>query len=195
MAQALGFVHDTPWAATRHTIFRSIDQALLESKRSAWAEQGMMRHPPTPSVAVAWDGQTLRGSRTQGAPGVHLLSARAHHLGLTWAQQAVRDKTNASTQVETLRRQRVLPGRVCTMDALLPQRHVAQAIVDGGGDDVMIVKEHQPQLHADIALVCTLPPAGDRQPYAQTVDRGHGRIEQRHMTTREAVVGYTDGPG
>ena len=144
---------------------------------------------------MALDGKTLRGSRKQGAPGVHLLSALSHHIGLTLAQQAVSDKTNEITQVETVLRQLVLPGRVFTMDALLTQRHVAQTIVDGGGDYVMIVKENQPQLHADIELVFTLPPAGDRQPSARTVDIGHGRIEQRNITTSEALVGYSDWPG
>src|SRR5215468_459974 len=82
-----------------------------------------------------------------------------------------------------------------TMEALLPQRHVAQTIVEKGGDYGMIVKENQPQLRADIALVFTLPPLGDRQDTARTVDIGHGRIEQRHITTSEALVGYSDWPG
>jgi predicted transposase YbfD/YdcC len=195
IAQALGFVHDTPCAATLHTVFRHIDHNILESKLGAWAEQVVACHAPAPTVAVALDGKTLRGSRKQGAPAVHLLSALAHHLGITLAQQAVSDKTNEITQVEAVLRQLVLPGRVFTMDALLTQRHVAQAIVNGGGDYVMIVKENQPQLHADIELVFTLPPAGDHQPYARTVDSGHGRIEQRNMTTSTALVGYTDWPG
>lgn len=38
----------------------------------------------------------------------------------------------------------------------------------------MIVKEHQPQLRADIALVFTLPPVGDRQESARTVDLATG---------------------
>ena len=59
----------------------------------------------------------------------------------------------------------------------------------------MIVKETQPQLRADIALVCTLPPRGDRPDTARTVDLGHGRIEPRNLTTREALVGYSDWPG
>ena len=198
MVQALGFVHDTPGAATRHTIFRSIDRDLLESKLGAWAERVVASVPPAPTAAgaaVALDGKTLRGSRQQGAPGVHLLSALSHHVGLTLAQQAVSDKTNEITQVEAVLRQLVLPGRVFTMDALLTQRHVAQTIIDGGGDSVMIVKEKQPQLHADIERVFTLPPAGDRQLSARTVDSGHGRIEQRNITTREALAGYSDWPG
>jgi predicted transposase YbfD/YdcC len=196
MPQALGFVHDTPCAATLHTVFRSVDRDMLERRLGAWAEQVVASHPPAPTAAaVALDGKTLRGSRKQGAPGVHLLSALSHHVGLTRAQQAVSDKTNEIMQVEAVLRQLVLPGRVFTMDALLTQRHVAQAIVDGGGDYVMIVKANQPQLHADIALVFTLPPAGDPQPSARTVDIGHGRIEQRNITTSEALVGHNEWPG
>ena len=89
----------------------------------------------------------------------------------------------------------VLEGRIGTLDALLTPRHVAQTIVDKGGDYGMIVKEHQPQLRAAIELVFTLPPGGDRQATAQTVDLGHGRIAQRHLTTRAALVGYSAGPG
>ena len=135
------------------------------------------------------------GSKKQGAPGTHLLSALAHHLSVTLAQHAVDDKTNEITAVETLLQHLVLEGRIVTMDALLTQRHIAQTIVDKGGDYVMIVKENQPQLRADIALVFALPPAGDRQETARTVDLGHGRIEQRHITTSEALVGYSDWPG
>jgi predicted transposase YbfD/YdcC len=144
---------------------------------------------------MALDGKTLRGSKKQGAPGTHLLSALAHHVGVTLAQHAVDDKTNEITAVETLLGQLVLEGRMVTMDALLTQRHVAQTIVDKGGDYVMIVKDNQPQLRADIELVFALPPAGDRQETARTVDIGHGRIEQRNLTTSAALVGYSDWPG
>ena len=198
IAQALGFTHNTPCAATLHTVFRHVDRDTLEAKLGAWAEQVVVSLPTAPSAgeaAIALDGKTLRGSRKQGAPGVHLLSALSHRLGLTLAQQAVDDKTNEITQVETVLRQLVLKDRVVTMDALLTQRHVAQTIVDEGGDYVMTVKENQPQLRADIELLFTLPPVGDRQETARTVDIGHGRIEQRNITTSEALVGYSDWPG
>src|SRR5499427_9296439 len=198
MAHALGFTHNTPCAATLHTVFRHVDRDAVEATLGAWAESVVVSTPPAPSAgeaAIALDGKTLRGSRKQGAPGVHLLSALSHHLGLTLAQQAVDAKTNEITQVETVLRQLVLKDRVVTMDALLTQRHIAQTIVDQGGDYVMIVKENQPQLRADIELVFMLPPAGDRQETARTVDSGHGRIEQRNITTSEALVGYSDWPG
>src|SRR5215831_14402106 len=195
MAHALGFTHNTPCAATLHTVFRHVDRDVVEAKLGAWAEGIVISTPAAPAAdqaALALDGKTLRGSRKQGAPGVHLLSALSHHLGLTLAQQAVDDKTNEITQVETLLGQLVLQDRVVTMDALLTQRHVAQTIVEKGGDYVMIVKENQPQLRADIALVFTLPPAGDRQETARTAELGHRRIEHRNRTTSAFLVCYND---
>ena len=131
IAHALGFTHNTPCAATLHTVLRHVDRDAVEAKLGAWAEGSSSAHLIAPSAgeaAIALDGKTLRGSRKQGAPGVHLLSALSHHLGLTLAQQGVDDKTNEITQVETVLHQLVLQGRVCTMDALLTQRQVAQPL-------------------------------------------------------------------
>jgi hypothetical protein len=196
MPQALGVVHDTPCAATLQTVFRSVDRDMVARRLGAWAEQVVARHPPAPTAAaVALAGQTLRGSRTQGAPGVHRFSALSPHVGLTLAQQAVSANTKAMMQGEAVLRQLGLPGRVFTREALLTQRHVAQAMVDGGGDSVLIVQAHQPQLHAAIAGVFPLPPAGDPQPSARPVDLGHGRSEQRTMTPSAALVGHNEWPG
>jgi predicted transposase YbfD/YdcC len=198
IARALGFTHDTPCAATLHTIFRHIDRDEFEAYLGVWADSVVESQAPAvepPGTAVALDGKTLRGSKKQGAPGMHLLSALAHHVGVTLAQHAVDDKTNEITAVETLLQGLVLEGRVMTMDALLTQRQVAQTIVDNGGDYVMIVKENQPQLHADIALVFAQPPWGDLQETASTVDMGHGRIEQRTLTASSALAGISSWPG
>ena len=198
IAQALGFTHAPPCAATLHTIFRHVNRDEFEAHLGAWADSvvgSLPRAPEMPEVAIALDGKTLRGSKQQGAPGTHLLSALAHRVGVTLAQCAVDDKTNEITAVEALLCQLVLEGRIVTMDALLTQRHVAQTIMDKGGDYVMIVKDNQPQLRADIELVFTLPPAGDPQATAHMVDIGHGRSEQRNITTSEALIGYSDWPG
>ena len=79
------------------------------------------------------------------------------------------------------------------MDALLTQRHVAQTIVDKGGEYVMI-KDNQPRLRADIELVFTLRPSATGKTLA---DRGYWSWahRQRNITTSEALVGYSDWPG
>jgi hypothetical protein len=60
----------------------------------------------------------------------------------------------------------------------------------------MPVKENQPQLLEDIATVFVLAPiAGERRTAAETLDLGHGRIEQRRLQTSNVLVGYSDWPG
>ncbi len=185
MANALGFTHKPPCAATLFTIFGHLDREAFEAKVGAWADS-VMTHTPAaskaPQEAMAVDGKTLRGSKKQGAPGTHLLSVLSHRLGLTLSQQAVDAKSNEIKAIETVLEQIVLQGRVLTMDALLTQRQVAKTIVDKGGDYVMIVKDNQPKLKEDIELVFTLPPAGDRQEHVRTVDASHGRIVRREIS-------------
>jgi hypothetical protein len=189
MANALGFTHNTPCAATLWTIFGRVDREVFAAKGGAWADS-VVAHTPAPPEAPeearAIEGKTRRGFKKHGAPGAHVLAVLSHRLGLTFMQQSVDDKTHEIKGVETVLAQIVLQGRVLTMDALLTQRQVARTIVEQGGDDVMIVKEHQPKLKEDIAWVFPLPPAGDRQEHLRTVDVGHGRMETRHLTTSEA---------
>ena len=47
----------------------------------------------------------------------------------------------------------MLTGRIVTTDALHTQRYVAQTILDGDGDYVMLVKGNQPAMLADIQLL------------------------------------------
>lgn len=198
LMQALGFTRQPPCAATLHTVLRRVDREAVEAKLGAWAE-GLLSGTPAPQdieEGIAVDGKTLRGSQKQGAPGAHLLSAVAHRLGVTLAQQAVVDTTNEIPATLDLLRQLVLTGRVVTMDALLTQRAIARQIVAAGGDYGMVVKANQPQLREDIATVFALPPiGGERRTVAETVDCGHGRIEHRRLQTSDVLVGYSDWPG
>jgi predicted transposase YbfD/YdcC len=175
-----------------------VDREAVEAKRGAWAEGLLGEVPRTEEgeEAIAIDGKTLRGSHKQGPPGVHLLSAFAHRLGVTLAQQAVDDKTNEIPVAVELLRHLIREGRIVTMDALLTQRQIAQQIVDAGSDYVIVVKENQPQLLEDIATVFALAPiAGERRTAAATLDLGHGRIEQRGLQASNVLLGYSDWPG
>jgi len=157
-------------------MFRRLDGVGFEAQLGAWAESvvastpGGTDRPQAAEPAVALDGKTLRGSRQQGAPGVHRLSALAPQVGVTLAQQAVADQTNAITAVETVLGQLVLTGRVVTMEALLTPTAVAQPIVAAGGDDVMSVQANPPQLRSDIERICAEPPVGDHQETAEPLD-------------------------
>ena len=199
LVAALGFPNGkTPCASALHWIFRHLDCDQFERHLGQWAETVLQAYPPSAEQAegIAIDGKTLRGSQKQGAPGAHLLSALSHRLGITLAQQAVADKSNELSQIEDLLETLVLKGRIVTLDALHTQRYVAQTILDGDGDYVMLVKGNQPDLLADIRLLFQ-----ERQVVAETltatetVDLGHGRIEVRRLTASNALVDYLDWPG
>jgi predicted transposase YbfD/YdcC len=198
LVRALGFTHRPPCAATLHTVFRGIDRERFEAHLGAWAE-GLLGEPPDTArseEAIALDGKTLRGSQKQGAAGAHLLSVLAHRVGLTLAQQAVDDKTNEIPVALDLLRPLVLEGRIVTMDALLTQRQIAQHIVDAGGDYVMVVKANQPHLLEDIQTVFALAPmVGECRTAAETLELGHGRIEQRGLQPSPVLAGYSQWPG
>lgn len=157
LLRALGFTRTTaPCAATLFLVFRALDRAAFEQVLGRWAAEVLAVHGQ--DEALALDGKTLRGSRKQGASGTHLLSVVSQALGLTVAQAAVDEKTNEIAVAPEVLRALVLTGRVVTMDALLTQREVARAILDGGGDYLMIAKGNQPQLAQDIAAVFSTPP-------------------------------------
>jgi hypothetical protein len=158
--KALGFTRQTaPAAGTFFYVFGRLDRSRFEALLGGWAEQVLAATAPVPGEeALALDGKTLRGSKKQGAPGAHLLSVVSHRVGLTVAQQGVDQKTNEIPVAAAVLAGLVLQGRVFTMDALLTQREVAQQIVAGGGDYVMLSKGNQPTLEQDIATVFARPP-------------------------------------
>jgi hypothetical protein len=160
-AASLGFTRDDlPCAATFFLLFRALDRQAFEAVVAQWAEAVLGAHPPDVETleAVALDGKTLRGSAKHGVPAAHLLSAFSHRLGVTLGQLPVDDKTNEIPVAPELISHLAVAGRVLTMDAQLTQRAIAQAICDGGGDYVMVVKENQPRLHQDIATLFASPP-------------------------------------
>ena len=73
---------------------------------------------------------------------------------------------------------------------------VAQTILDGEGDYVMVVKDNQPQIRADIQLLLQESQVvAETLTATETVDLGHGRIEVRRLTASSALAGYLDWPG
>ena len=111
-------------------------------------------------------------------------------------QQAVADQSKELVRIEDVLEALVLTGRIVTTDALHTQRYVAQTILDGDGDYVMLVKGNQPELLADIQRVFQERHVGAETLSATApVAARHGRIEVRRLTASSALAGYLDGPG
>lgn len=193
--EVLGFTHEKgPCAATFSIIFRRINVVFLEKKIGGWAESLLCAIKGCDNIAL--DGKTAKGSRKQGSSVSHFLSALGHELGLTLAQSGVDSKTNEIGVVHEVLKNLVLEGRIVTVDALLTQRKVAEDILDGGGDYVMIVKENQEKLLDDVKTVFHGPFSGLLEKSSdETLDMGHGRIEERHLTASDELSDYSDWPG
>jgi predicted transposase YbfD/YdcC len=142
------------------------------------------------------DGKTLCGSQHQGAEGAHLLSTLSHRLGVVLAQVWVSDHTNEISHSDELLQAVILEGRVITADALLTQREMARSIIDRGGDYLLAVKDNQPTLREDIALVFEhARTLADIIREARSTDQHGGRITERVLRTSTALAGYTDWSG
>lgn len=185
-----------PSQPTLHRIFRGLDCARLEQCVTRWAEQ-VLRARPAPALdALAIDGKSLRGSSQQGAAACHLVSALSHRLGIVVAQLGVAAQSHELGHPEPLLDALVLDGRVVTADALHTHQAVAQAIIGRGGDYLLPVKENQPILRQDIALVFAhAAELADTIRTAQKTDCHGDRVETRRLCASTALEGYLTWPG
>jgi predicted transposase YbfD/YdcC len=153
-------------------------------------------------VEIALDGKTLRGTIPLGQTrGVHLLAAYLPCAGLVLMQVEVESHDNEISAVPQVLKSLDLQGKIVTGDALLTQRKVAQQIGEAGGNYVFPVKENHPQLLQDIQTLFApepcikgFSPPPKVQRLAQTLEKGHGRIERRTLTVSSDLKGYIDWP-
>jgi hypothetical protein len=148
LAHALGFTRGkTPNKSCLSKLFRRLDVAALEEALGRWI-LGRVQHHGWDAIAI--DGKTARGSADGGVPGVHLLTAYVPAVAAVLKQIRVDGKTNEHKA--GLRMLGVLPvaGKVVTTDAMFTHRDFAQEVRDQGGDYILIVKDNQPELKAQI---------------------------------------------
>jgi hypothetical protein len=95
-------------------------------------------------------------------------------------------------------------GKVLTADALYCQRCLCYALRQAGGDYLFLVKGNQPQLLEDLRLLFAPPAPTKRagegilrlpEQYAQTTEKGHGRVDIRSIRVSCERKGYSDWPG
>jgi predicted transposase YbfD/YdcC len=154
------------------------------------------------SVVINLDGKTLRGTIPAGqTQGLHLLAAFLPCEGWVLLQVEVDGKENEIKAAPRLLKCLDLRDKIVTGDALLAQRDLSIQIVEAGGDYVWTVKDNQAQLRQDIETLfeperCVkgFSPAVKDFRTAETIEKGHGRIERRTITVSSELRGYLDWP-
>jgi predicted transposase YbfD/YdcC len=151
----------------------------------------------------ALDGKAVRGMRKKDEEGnEYLLSVYDVEQAKVMAQVEVGRKENEITKAPQVLKMVEISQKVVTGDALHTQRGLATQILDAQGDYVLPVKENQPQLYKNIQSLFApeypKPGFGKIQTdflTAQKVNKGHGRIETRTITTSEMLNLYSAWPG
>lgn len=173
---------------TLSDVLGRIDPVAFRAAFTAWATAA---RPDLAGEQVCVDGKAVRGSRDGEHPAVHLVSAFAGQARWVLAQQAIAEKSNEITAIPDRLALLDLHGAVVSADAMGCQKTIAQAIVSGGADYVLALKDHHPTLceEVEVQLWLDTEVAGGRLPVQETVEKDHGRIEIR----RSALSGHIDG--
>src|SRR5215216_6112829 len=159
--------------------------------------------PARASRQIALDGKTLRGTIAAAAKsGVHLVTAYQVDDGVPLLQIKVSAKANELVVAPHLLGRLDLHGVLVTGDAMFAQRNLSTQIVEAGGDYCWIVKENQPTLYDDLRLL--FGPQPDDLPgtsalpddfaTVRTVDLGHGRLDERVLTSSSMLAEYQGWP-
>lgn len=151
----------------------------------------------------AMDGKTIRGMRIKEDAGMeYLLSVYDVEQGKTVSQVEVGRKENEIKKATTALKQVKIAQKVITADALLTQKGIAAYIIEQGGDYVFPVKENQLGLYKSIRQL--FAPEYPKPGFGKiptdfltktTINKGHGRIEVRTITTSEMLNSYSTWPG
>jgi len=144
----------------------------------------------TAGQVIAVDGKQLRGSHDQeaGKAAIYMVSAWATQNQLVLGQTKVAEKSNEITAIPELLHLLEITGCIVTIDAIGTQTEIAKAIVEGGGDYLLSVKESQGHLFEDIQYLFDVDVAQGflcEHSYSNTVNKGLGRIETRECSAME----------
>lgn len=103
----------------------------------------------------------------------------ANHVVM--GHQSVDDKSNEITAIPKLLKMLEMKGAIVSIDAMGCQKDIAKAIVDGGGDYVLAVKDNQPSLHAAI----------DKH-FENVLERDSGEPYRQHVTREKSRDRYEE---
>jgi len=153
-------------------------------------------------ILVTFDGKTMRGTIPAGSSqGVHLLAVFLPHEGVVLAQVAVGRKENEIVAAPRVLATVDLRGKIVIGDAVQTQKALSIQVVQAGGEYIWYAKDNHPQLRADIehlfqeeSCVPGFSPLAKDFQTAHRVQKGHGRVEERTLTTSCLLNDYAEWP-
>jgi predicted transposase YbfD/YdcC len=187
LSQFLSLPNGIPSEDTFGRVFTRIDPEQFQDCFLNWVNTIGQR---LEAEVIGIDGKTLRhsGDSSQGQAPIHLVSAWASASNLVLGQRQVDAKSNEITAIAELLKVLALNGCIVTIDAMGCQTNIADVMIGQGADYVLALKGNQGSLDEDVQWLFEQATAVDfvgiNRDFAQTITKGHGRIETRRCWTR-----------
>lgn len=179
-------------------VFARLDPQAFSCCLAAWTRAMKAR---TGGQVIALDGKKLRRSfdAAVGKAAMHMISAWACESRLVLSHRKVADKSNEISAIPALLELLEIEGCIVTIDAMGCQKDIVSKICDKKADYVVSLKGNQGSLHEAVKQFFEKMRAGNWKTgfghvahrYAQSVDKGHGRIEIRRCWVVHEV-GFLD---
>jgi predicted transposase YbfD/YdcC len=178
---------------TMYRVFARINPKEFTESLGRWTA-GLCQSVEGKVVAI--DGKTLRRSfdAATGKGALHMISAWVEENSLVLGQVSVEPNENELSKIPVLLRMLQLKGAIVTMDAIGCQKELTRIIrEENKADYVLTLKKNQPNLYNEVLHFFKVT---EKSGYFatdtfETVEKGHGRIEQRTCTCLD-VTGQLD---
>lgn len=185
-----------PHHSTYRRVFETIidEEAFEQLARDYQQQSGGTQD----SLVLAMDGKRERGTIPPGeTEGEALLAIYAPDQQQVVAQGRIAAEHGEIPAGQTVLAEVDVHGKVVVADALHTQQTLSEQIVQAGGDYLWTVKDNQPLLRETLEQLFTNPPptpAGWDFQTARTLNKQHGRIEERTLTACSLLPGELKWP-
>lgn len=186
-----------PHANTIRRVFADlIDEETFERKMSQYGER--QRAGLAAPGLLAFDGKKEHGTMPPGeSQSEETLAVYAPDQQEVIAQVVVDASEGEIPTAAKLLAGIPLQGKVIVADAMHTQRKLAEQLIQAKADFIFTVKDNQPKTLESIRTLFTtrLPNLLDNDfQTSHQINKGHGRIEERTLTTSRLLNGYLDWP-
>ena len=190
----LSLPHGIPSHDTFRRVFLRLNPQKFQESFRGWVREVSRL---TQGEVVAIDGKQARGARTSnGKEGLRLVSAWATEQRLVLGQLKTGEKSNEITAIPLLLELLELRGCIVTIDAMGCQTEIAEKIISRQADYVLSLKGNQGRMHEEVAEYFAWAEKTNfkdiEYDYCRTLEKDHGRIEERRCFVTEDIEWFTE---
>lgn len=149
---------------------------------------------------LAVDGKESRGSKRKMAEGeteaLRTLNVYSTDYGICLGQKFIKEKTNEIPAAQELLPLIDMKGSIVTADAMNCQKGTAEAIIAGGGDYMLALKENHPLFYEEVEKYFDEDTRkrlkGKENCWYKSVEKEHGGVAVREYFITEDVAWYSE---